>query len=361
MTPVIDWRPITLFLPLCCATLLVSCNDEAEEAPESEAPAEEASSEKPEVEGMVWIPGGSFMMGSYSGQPNEAPVRRVKLDGFYMDETEVTNAEFRKFVEATGYETIAERTPNPEDFPGVPKELLVPGAVVMRDVDGPVDLTNFPAWWEWKAGANWKHPNGPETNIEGKDDYPVVCIAWADANAYAEWAGKRLPTEAEWEYAARGGLEGKRYEWGNDPLPNETNSKPKDWPGNLWQGDLPYNDLGTDGHKGLAPVKSYKPNGYGLYDMTGNVWEFCSDWYAEQYYNTGEADNPQGPPGPDPRAPEAMRVMRGSSWRVHRDHPIMQTQSGPRPVLEFRVAARNHQTPDTGSSDTGFRCVQSAP
>lgn len=309
---------------------------------------------------MVWIPGGTFMMGSFSGQPNEQPVHRVKLDGFYMDQTEVTNAEFRKFVEATDYVTVAERIPKPEDFPGVPEEYLVPGAVVMKKTDGPVNLQNFGEWWEWKKDASWKHPEGPESDIEGKDEYPVVCIAWEDARAYAEWAGKRLPTEAEWEYAARGGEEGKRYEWGNSPLPSETNSKPSEWPANLWQGQLPYKDLAADGHAGPAPVKSYKPNSFGLYDMTGNVWEFCSDWYQEGYYNQSPEENPQGPEGPDPRG-EAMRVMRGSSWRVHRDHPIMQTPAGPRPVLEFRVAARNHQTPDTGSNDTGFRCVKDGP
>src|SRR5262245_39561567 len=251
--------------------------------------------------GMVWIPGGEFTMGTDSdlGWLDEKPAHRVRVDGFWMDATDVTNAQFRQFVEATNHVTTAEKPldadeilrQSPPGTPRPPKEKLVPGSLVFKMTKGPVDTRNFAQWWHWTPGANWRNPDGPGSNIEGKDDHPVVHISWDDAVAYAKWAGKRLPTEAEWEFAARGGLDQKPYVWG-DEKPGEGGK----WQCNIWQGDFPSRNTAEDGYERTAPVKSYPPNGYGLFDMAGNVWQWCSDWYQVDLYREragkGVLDNP---------------------------------------------------------------------
>ena len=308
---------------------------------------------------MVWIPGGEFTMGTDSelGWPDEKPAHRVRVDGFWMDETEVTNAQFHAFVEATGYVTTAEKPPDVEEIlrqspPGTappPKELLVPGSLVFQPTAGPVkDLRDYSQWWHWTPGANWRHPEGPGSGIVGKDDHPVVHVSWDDAVAYAKWAGKRLPTEAEWEFAARGGLEGRPYVWG-DEKPTDTNIF-----ANLWQGEFPHRNTARDGYVRTAPVKSFAPNGYGLYDMAGNVWEWCSDYYQADLYRRRVRDavivNPSGPAAAmDPRHPRAAsRVQRGGSFLCHDSY-----------CWRYRPSARHGCSPDTGMSHVGFRCVTS--
>jgi len=308
-------------------------------------------------EGMVWVPGGEFVMGSSHAKAprNEQPAHSVKVNGFWMDEHEVTNAEFRRFDEATGYLTTAEKVPDWEEMkkqlsPDTPKpgpEKLVAGSMVFSPTAGAVPLTDAAQWWKWVPGACWKHPEGPESNLTGRDDHPVVHVSWDDAVAYVKWAGKRLPTEAEWEFAARGGLAGKKYTWGDDPPAEDSKLA------NIWQGDFPHNNLKLDGYDRTAPVKSYPANGYGLYDMAGNVWEWCSDWYRADAYarRGGEAVvNPQGPADfwdpNEPRVPK--RVTRGGSFLCH----ITYCES-------YRPGARRGTAQDTGMSHLGFRCVQS--
>jgi formylglycine-generating enzyme required for sulfatase activity len=308
--------------------------------------------------GMRWIPGGEFTMGSDApgSRPNERPPHRVRLDGFWIDETEVTNARFRAFVAATGYKTTAEIPPDAAAIrkqlpPGAPppaREDLVPGSAVFTPTPGPVPLDDHSRWWRWQPGADWRHPKGPGSSIEGKDDHPVVQVSWDDATAYAEWAGKRLPSEAEWEYAARGGLEGKPYVWGDEPF---SESKPQ---ANIWQGDFPHRNLGRDGFAGTAPVKSFAPNGYGLYDMAGNVWEWCGDWYRPDTYGRRagrEVVNPAGPADSlDPREPQTpKRVVRGGSFLCSDCY-----------CSGYRPSARMSTSPDTGLSHTGFRCVMTS-
>jgi formylglycine-generating enzyme required for sulfatase activity len=305
--------------------------------------------------GMVWIPGGEFTMGTDSelGWPDEKPAHRVRVNGFWMDETDVTNAQFRKFVEATGYITTAEKPVDVEEImrqsaPGTPRpppEKLLPGALVFTPTTGPVNLRDFSQWWKWTAGANWKHPEGPGSTIEGKEDHPVVHVSWFDAVEYAKWAKKRLPTEAEWEFAARGGLDSKDYFWGDEPFSKE---KPQC---NCWQGEFPWKNTAEDGFERTSPVKSYPPNGYGLYDMSGNVWQWCSDWYQVDLYRRragGVIDNPTGPEKSfDPRQPYSpLRCQKGGSFLCH-----------PSYCLRYRPSARHGCTPDTGMSHMGFRCV----
>jgi len=309
--------------------------------------------------GMVWIPGGEFSMGSttcgegYCGlsaneQSDSQPIHRVCVDGFWMDATDVTNEQFAQFVHATGYVTVAERTPNQADFPGVAPENLVAGSSVFTPTPGPVPLNNFLQWWRYQKDANWQHPLGPQSDLTGREKYPVVHIAYEDAQAYAAWAGKRLPTEAEWEFAARGGLAGKTYAWGDEFKPHGRAMA------NTFQGTFPVKDTGEDGYAGLAPVAQFPPNGYGLYDMTGNVWQWCSDWYAADYYASlavSEAivKNPQGPDkSNDPSEPGVpKRVQKGGSFLCSDQY-----------CTRYVVGTRGKGEPSTASNHVGFRCVK---
>ena len=305
--------------------------------------------------GMVWIEGGEFAMGAADkdGRTDEYPVHQVCLKGFWMDVTEVTNAQFAKFVAATGYITTAERKPDWEelkkqvsaDTPRPPDSLLVASSLVFTPPAHAIALTDASQWWHWTRDANWRHPQGPNSSIRGKENYPVVHISWDDANAYAEWAGKRLPTEAEWEFAARGGLQAQPYTWGNEHPEHQV---PK---ANTWQGHFPDNNTNWDGYNRLAPVKKYHPNKKGLYDMAGNVWEWCQDWYRPDYYQqiaNGITQNPKGPSKSyDPDAPGMpKRVVRGGSFLCHESY-----------CASYRVSARMSTSPDTGLEHTGFRCV----
>src|SRR5690554_3981150 len=271
----------------------------------------------PRRSGMVWVPGGTFLMGSDRHYPEEAPAHRVTVDGFWMDRCAVTNDQFRRFVEATGYVTLAERAPDPADYPGARPELLVPASVVFRPPHHRVDLRNAYNWWTYVPGADWRHPLGPESSIEGLGDHPVVHVAYEDAEAYARWSGKDLPTEAEWEFAARGGLEGAIYAWGDEFMPGGQIMA------NTWQGEFPFQNLVLDGFEWTAPVRSFPPNGYGLYEMTGNVWEWTSDWYqahGDVVHTCCASTNPRGgerersfdPQTPAIRIPR--KVMKGGSY-----------------------------------------------
>ncbi|NBR84902.1 MAG: formylglycine-generating enzyme family protein [Verrucomicrobia bacterium] len=295
---------------------------------------------------MVWIPGGTFQMGSEEGQPDEKPVHEVTVDGFWMDKYELTNAEFEKFIKATGYVTIAERKPKQEDFPEAPPEALVPGSIVFTPPPGDVPLHNHMAWWRYVPGANWRHPEGPDSTIVGREKHPVVHVAWFDAVAYAKWAGKRLPTEAEWEFAARGGKEKLTYIWGNEKTPDGK------WMANFWQGKFPNGNTLQDGFKSQSPVGSFPPNDYGLYDMAGNVWEWTSDWYLPDYYAKSPKANPQGPQESyDPNEPGVWkRITRGGSYLCTEAY-----------CWGYRPAMRMKTSPDTGLNHTGFRCVRNGP
>ena len=312
----------------------------------------------PAPQGMVWIPGGEFSMGSDAagealcGMPgvtrDALPVHRVSVDGFWMDATEVTNERFEAFVKATGYITIAEQTPTKEEFPTAPPENLVAGSTVFTPTPQPVPLDDFFQWWSYVPGANWRHPTGPESDLKGRGDYPVVHVAYPDAEAYAKWAGKRLPTEAEWEFAARGGAAGKLYAWGDELKPGGT------FQANIYQGRFPLSDgdTGEDGFKGVAPVARFRPNGYGLYDVAGNVWEWCSDWYRPDSYAelklAGVARNPRGPESSyDPAEPaEKKRVQRGGSFLCTDQY-----------CTRYMVGTRGKGEARTASNHVGFRCA----
>jgi formylglycine-generating enzyme required for sulfatase activity len=298
---------------------------------------------------MVWVPGGEFWMGD-ERFPDAMPVHRVYVDGFWMDQTEVTNEQFARFVEVTGYVTIAERQPEPEEFPTVDPKVLTPfsGVFDPTRVKGPAPedcASCAPWWWDARKGASWRHPEGPGSDLTGRDKYPVVHVSWEDAVAYAGWAGKRLPTEAEWERAARGGLDRKPYYWGDEFRPGGR------WMANIWQGKFPLEDRGEDGFRGIAPVASFPPNAYGLYDMAGNVWEWCHDWYRPGYAPTadGPRRNPQGPDSSiDPHgAGEPKRVQRGGSFLCSEKF-----------CSRYLAGARGEGEPKSGMSHTGFRCVK---
>jgi len=308
------------------------------------APAGQTNSFLGSTNCMVWIAGGTFWMGADDGRSDELPLHQVTVDGFWMDKTEISNEQFEKFVDATGYVTIAERKPDAKDFPGADPQLLVPGSLVFTPPPEAVPLNDASIWWRYVPGANWRHPDGPDSSLAGRANYPVVQVAWEDAAAYARWAGKRLPTEAEWEFAARGGLDRQKYDWGNEQKPNGQ------WRANIWQGEFPIQNTSEDGFKGLAPVGSFAPNDYGLYDMAGNVWEWCADWYRPDYYAHSPAKNPTGPDDSyDPDEPGAKkRVQRGGSYLCSDVY-----------CSGYRPGARMKCTPDTGLSNAGFRCVLS--
>lgn len=307
-------------------------------------------------EGMVLIPGGTFSMGADNAQADEDeyPKHEVTVDSFYIDATEVTNAQFAKFVQATGYRTTAEQKPDWNEMkktlpPGTPKppdDELVAASLVFRQADHPVSLDAYGQWWDWVPGADWRHPQGPGSSIKGKENYPVVQVSWYDAKAYCKWAGKELPTEAQWEFAARGGLINNIYPWGNEHV---NTGKPK---ANTWEGQFPYANDRKDGYTRLAPVKKFAPNGYGLYDMAGNVWEWCSDWYAADYYTRIAKQHTLNPTGPaksyDPMEPLMQkRSMRGGSFLCNDAY-----------CSGYRASRRMKSTPDTGFEHTGFRCVK---
>jgi formylglycine-generating enzyme len=308
---------------------------------------------------MVWIPGGEFSMGAMDPQSmtdpvgmqattDSRPVHRVAVDGFWMDKTEVTNEQFARFVEATGYLTVAERPLDPAEFPTVAPANLVSGSVVFSPPDHAVPLTNHFQWWAYIQGADWRHPLGPDSSIAGKERFPVVHVAYEDAEAYAKWAGKRLPTEAEWEFAARGGLTGQLFPWGNELMPG------KRWMANIHQGHFPHHDAGADRFTGIAPVAQFAPNGYGLFDVGGNVWEWVSDWYRADYYSQlaaagPVARNPKGPPDAfDPDEPgEPKRVHRGGSYLCTDQY-----------CSRYMVGTRGKGEVKTGTNHLGFRCVK---
>jgi formylglycine-generating enzyme required for sulfatase activity len=302
----------------------------------------------PRPEDMVWVPGGTFRMGSDEHYPEEGPARAVAVEGLRVCRTTVTNAAYAAFVDATGYTTVAERPLDPADFPGAPAENLAPGSMVFVGTPGPVDLRHLSQWWAWTPGASWRHPEGPGSGLDGRADHPVVHVAFEDAHAYAAWAGLALPTEAQWEHAARGGLDGAAYTWGEAPEPAGHRLA------NFWHGDFPWRADG--GYGGTAPVGSFPANGYGLFDMAGNVWEWTQDWYTEgRWRDVSACCVPRDPRGGsqedsyDPAQPQfrvPRKVVKGGSFLCADSY-----------CRRYRPAARRSQMVDTGMSHIGFRCV----
>ncbi len=357
-----------LSLKVWCAALamvpLVARGEDAVQPREKSSHVSIASNlPKDAHDGMRWIPDGEFVMGTNdeSAWNTEKPAHRIRVTGFWIDETEVTNAQFSAFVKATGYKTLAERPVDWEELkkqapPGTPKpapEMLLPGSLVFTPPDHAVPADDMRGWWTWTTGASWRHPEGPKSSIEGRENHPVVHVAWDDAAAYAKWAGNQLPTEAEWEYAARGGLVDKRFPWGAE---EPTDRDPRC---NIWQGEFPWKNTLKDKYMRTAPVKSFAPNGYGLYDMAGNVWEWCSDNYRADEYERVLTEskgavlvNPAGPRDswdPDDAIDSTTkRVIRGGSFLCHKSY-----------CESYRSSARRGQTPDTSMSHLGFRCVKS--
>ena len=330
---------ILLLAALLIPQLLATARDRAHDP--APAPAQPTS---PAPDGMAWVPGGEFTMGD-GDFPDALPLHRVAVDPFWMDKTEVTNAQFARFVRATGYVTVAERTPDPKDFPGVPPADLKAGSIVFTPPNHAVDLANHLQWWSYVPGASWQHPDGPDSSIDGKDNHPVVHVCFDDAAAYAKWAGKRLPTEAEWEFAARGGLDRKPYAWGDQQKPGGQ------WLANIWQGHFPAENTAEDSFPRAAPVASFPANAYGLHDMAGNVWEWCADWYRPDYYSTSPARNPPGPNDSfDPAEPNLpKRVQRGGSFLCSDLY-----------CVRYRPGSRGKGEMSSAASHLGFRCVKSA-
>jgi len=322
-------------------------NDSADSLLTTIAPAE-APGPAPAPD-MAWIPGGAFRMGSDHHYPEEAPAHRVAVNGFWMDRHAVTNAEFQCFVEATGHVTVAERPADPAEYPGAKQEMLVPSSVMFKKASSPVDLRDPYIWWTYRPGADWRHPRGPGSHLNALMNHPVVHVAFADAQAYADWAGKTLPTEAEWEFAARGGLDGTEFVWGDELSPRGKSMA------NYWQGEFPWNNLVEDGYEWTAPVHAFPPNGYGLYQMTGNVWEWTTDWYQDHGRIDRPCctmDNPRGgerEQSVDPRTPAVRiprKVMKGGSYLC-----------APNYCRRYRPAARMPQPIDTSTCHLGFRCI----
>ncbi len=302
----------------------------------------------PRVDDLVWVPGGTFRMGSDDHYPEEGPARDVAVEGLQVCRTTVTNAAYAAFVTATGYTTVAERPLDPADFPGAPPENLVPGSMVFVGTPGPVDLRHLSQWWAWTPGASWRHPEGPRSGLDGRADHPVVHVAFEDAEAYAAWAGLALPTEAQWEHAARGGLDGAAYTWGDEP------ERPGDRLANFWHGDFPWR--AAPGYGRTSPVGSFPANGYGLFDMAGNVWEWTQDWWTERRWDDvsaccvprdprgGSQEDSYDPAQPQFRVPR--KVVKGGSFLCADSY-----------CRRYRPAARRPQVVDTGMSHVGFRCV----
>lgn len=300
---------------------------------------------------MVWIEGGTFRMGSDKHYPEEKPVHRAEVGGFFMDKTPVTNRQFRRFVEATGHVTFAEIPPNPADYPGALPHMLKAGSLVFTPPRGPVDLRNWGQWWDFKFRANWRRPYGPGSSIKGLDDHPVVHVAYSDALAYAQWTGKNLPTEAEWEFAARAGLDGSEFAWGDEFTPDGRHMA------NTWQGMFPHENLRSDGFERTSPVTAFPPNAYGLYDMIGNVWEWTSDFWSSRHPEDAPKAccvpvNPRGGPienSYDPQQPHVRiprKVLKGGSHLC-----------APNYCRRYRPAARHAEPIDTSTSHVGFRCI----
>jgi sulfatase modifying factor 1 len=345
-------------LIVICLLLITGCTKRQNETGvnESTVPGNAASSAKKTTAGMVWVPGGEFTMGTDDPESYqyERPSHRVRIDGFWMDATEVTNQQFRTFVEATGYKTTAEKKPEweelkkqlPEGTPKPADDVFQPGSLTFTPPAYAVSLDDYTQWWSWSKGTDWKHPEGPNSNLASKDNYPVVHVSFDDAVAYAKWAGKRLPTEAEWEFASRGGHEAQRYSWGNEFKPAGK------FMANTFQGVFPSKNSGDDGFPGAAPVKSFPSNDYGLYDIIGNCWEWTSDFYNVNYYSelasAGIANNPTGAQKPyDPQDPYAIKhVTRGGSFLCASDY-----------CVNFRPSARQGTAFDSGMTNVGFRCV----
>jgi formylglycine-generating enzyme required for sulfatase activity len=370
--PAIAWRAVTVALALGAAVACGGTPPAAHDAShppahasathESHGPAtptattsaaavqiNDATPPGPVPEGMVWVPGGTFWMGCENcGMPDALPLHLVRVDGFWMDRAPVANAEFERFVRATGYVTVAERPLDPRDYPGVPTELLKPGSAVFRPTSAPVPLDNPLQWWQYTPGANWKHPAGPSSSLAGRADHPVVHVAYEDVTAYAAWVGKRVPAEAEFEFAARGGLDRQRYAWGNELTPDRTPMA------NIWQGTFPAGDAGEDGYRGTSPVTAFPANGFGLHDMGGNVWQWCADWYRPDYFAVlaakgGVAANPKGPDTSfDPDEPGAKkRVLKGGSYLCTDQY-----------CARYLVGSRGKGEVTSGASNLGFRLVR---
>jgi formylglycine-generating enzyme len=308
------------------------------------------SGDTPHVD-MIWIPGGTFRMGSEDFYPEEGPVHEVSVDGFWMDRNPVTNEQFTRFVAATAYVTLAERPLNPVDFPSAPPENLQPGSMLFRKTAGPVDLYDYTNWWAWAPGTSWRRPHGSGSSLDGIERHPVVHVACEDAEAYALWAGKELPTEAEWERAARGGLDGKKFAWGDDDFPGGKAMA------NSWQGEFPWQNLLVDGYAGTSPVEAFPANGYGLHDMAGNVWEWTSDWYVPRHADE-VVKSCCVPVNPRILSPDKSYNSKQPQFKIPRK--VVKGGShlcAPNYCLRYRPAARQPQMIDTGMSHIGFRCI----